>query len=199
MIFNKIICFICVCLSWFQLSLTQFPKICFAKTQNMLHYGWFNSKLNRKETVTMKKIISEEKYCMGCGLCEVYCTVSHSKTHDIIKAYTREQPKPFSRINLEIDKPVSFALQCRHCEDAPCVNACLSVAMQKDENSGLVIHNYEKCIGCWTCIMVCPFGAIKKDSSGKAISKCDLCSESVEPACVANCPNRALIYKEVKK
>ena len=117
----------------------------------------------------------------------------------LIKAYTREQPKPFSRINLEIDKPVSFALQCRHCEDAPCVNACLSGAMQKDEDSDLVIHNYEKCIGCWTCIMVCPFGAIKKDSSGKAVSKCDLCSESAEPACVANCPNRALIYKEVKK
>lgn len=147
----------------------------------------------------MKKIIAKEQHCMGCGLCEVYCIVSHSKSKDIIKAYNRENPRPTSRINLEIQKPVSFALQCRHCEDAPCVDACLTGAMKKDEESDLVIHDYEKCIGCWTCIMICPYGAIKKDNSGKAVSKCDLCSEVAEPACVTNCPNRALIYKEVKK
>ena len=146
----------------------------------------------------MKKIIAKEQLCMGCGLCEVYCIVSHSKTKDIIKAYNREQPRPTSRVNLEIHKPVSFAIQCRHCEDAPCVNACLSGAMTKDEESDLVIHDCERCIGCWTCIMVCPYGAIKMDSSGKAVSKCDLCSDLNEPACVSNCPNNALIYKEVK-
>jgi len=146
----------------------------------------------------MKKIIAKEQLCMGCGLCEVYCTVSHSKTKDIIKAYNRENPSPTSRVNLEIHKPVSFAIQCKHCEDAPCVTACLSAAMKKDENSGLVVHDSERCIGCWTCIMVCPYGAIKMDASRKTVSKCDLCSDSIEPACVSNCPNNALIYKEVK-
>ncbi|HUU87684.1 MAG TPA: 4Fe-4S dicluster domain-containing protein [Candidatus Glassbacteria bacterium] len=146
----------------------------------------------------MKKIMAKEQLCMGCGLCEVYCIVSHSKTKDIIKAYNREQPRPTSRVNLEIHKPVSFAIQCRHCEDPPCVTACLSGAMTKDEKSSLVVHDSERCIGCWTCIMVCPYGAIKMDSSGKAVSKCDLCSDSNEPACVSNCPNNALIYKEVK-
>jgi ferredoxin len=33
----------------------------------------------QKREQKMKKIISEEKHCMGCGLCEVYCIVSHSK------------------------------------------------------------------------------------------------------------------------
>ena len=146
----------------------------------------------------MKKIIAKEQLCMGCGLCDVYCIVSHSKTKDIIKAYNREQPRPTSRVNLEIHKPVSFAIQCRHCEDAPCVTACLSGAMTKDEESSLVVHDSERCIGCWTCIMVCPYGAIKMDSSRKAVSKCDLCSDLNEPACVSNCPNNALIYKEVK-
>ena len=146
----------------------------------------------------MKKIIAKEQLCMGCGLCEVYCTVSHSKTKDIIKAYNRETPRPTSRVNLEIHKPVSFAIQCRHCEDAPCVTACLSGAMTKDGDSDLVVHDSERCIGCWTCIMVCPYGAIKMDSSRKIVSKCDLCADSIEPACVSNCPNNALIYKEVK-
>jgi carbon-monoxide dehydrogenase iron sulfur subunit len=147
----------------------------------------------------LKKITVKEEHCIGCGLCEVYCTVQHSKSKDIIKAYNRENPRPTSRVKLEVHKPVSFAIQCRHCEDAPCVTACLSGAMQKDEETGLVTHDPEKCIGCWTCIMVCPFGAIKRDSSGKVVSKCDLCAELEVPACVANCPNGALVYKEVKK
>ena len=62
----------------------------------------------------------------------------------------------------------------------------------------MITFNSEKCIGCWTCIMVCPYGAIKMDVSRKVVAKCDLCSELGEPECVANCPNGALICKEVK-
>ena len=146
----------------------------------------------------MKRIIANEEVCMGCGLCEVYCTVQHSKSKDIVKAYNKESPRPISRVRLEVAKPVSFAIQCRHCEDAPCVTACLSGAMTKDEKTGLVTHNEDKCIGCWTCVMVCPYGALKMDVSGKVVAKCDLCQELETPACVANCPNRALTVKEVK-
>ena len=146
----------------------------------------------------MKRIIAKEEVCMGCGLCEVYCTVQHSKSKDIIKAYNRENPRPISRVRLEANRPVSFAIQCRHCEDAPCVTACLSGAMRKDETTGLVTHDKEKCMGCWTCVMVCPYGAIKMDVSGKVVAKCDLCSGLDVPACVANCPNGALVVQEVK-
>jgi anaerobic carbon-monoxide dehydrogenase iron sulfur subunit len=145
----------------------------------------------------LKRIIAKEEICMGCGLCEVYCTVQHSKTKDIIKAY-KETPKPISRVRLEVAKPISFAIQCRNCEDAPCVIACLSGAMTMDEETGLIKHNKNKCIGCWTCVMVCPYGALKMDISGKVVAKCDLCQELESPACVANCPNRALTVKEVR-
>jgi len=43
--------------------------------------------------------IAKEQHCMGCGLCEDYCIVSHSKSKDIIKPYNRENPQPTSRIN----------------------------------------------------------------------------------------------------
>ena len=111
----------------------------------------------------------------------------------------RERPKPISRVTVERNKPVSFAIQCRHCEDAPCVTACLSGAMTKDEKTGLVTHNKDKCMGCWTCIMVCPYGAVKMDKEGHVVAKCDLCQGFDEPACVANCPNEALVFKEVKQ
>jgi len=136
---------------------------------------------------------------MGCGLCEVYCTVQHSKTKDVVKTYNKEKLRPTSRIRLEANRPVSFATQCRHCEDASCVTACLSGAMTKDEKTGMIMHDPERCIGCWTCVMVCPYGAIKMDINKKIVAKCDLCSELEVPACVANCPNGALVIKEVKR
>lgn len=151
-----------------------------------------------KKVWKMKKIIAKQEVCIGCGLCEVYCTVAHSKTKDIIKAYNSERPKPVARVRREIQKPISFAIQCRHCEDAPCVTACLAGAMTKDPKSGEVKHNKDKCIGCWTCIMVCPYSAIRMDKENKVVAKCDLCQGLKEPQCVANCPNEALEFKEVR-
>ena len=144
-----------------------------------------------------KKIVANPNACMGCGLCEVSCTVQHSKSKDIIKAYTKETPRPISRVRLEMNKPVSFAIQCRHCEDAPCAQACLTGAMQKDPQTGLVTHNPEKCMGCWTCVMICPFGAIKMDNQNRIIVKCDRCLELEIPACVASCPNGVLEIKKI--
>ena len=146
----------------------------------------------------MKRIVANEQVCMGCGLCEVHCIVQHSASKDIVKAYNKEKPRPLSRVRLEVSKPISFAIQCRHCEDAPCVTACLSGAMTRDEETGLVMHDKEKCMGCWTCVMVCPYGALRMDVSGKVVAKCDLCMNQDTPACVANCPNAALVVQEVK-
>ena len=133
---------------------------------------------------------------MGCRLCEIHCLVEHSKSKDIIKAYKEEMPRALARIRVEEDKPISFALQCRHCDDAPCIKACITGAMKKS-SEGIVTVDKEKCVGCWMCIMVCPTGAIERDLATKKIaSKCDLCMERGKPVCVANCPNEALVYEE---
>ena len=140
----------------------------------------------------MKRICVNENVCIGCRLCEIHCIVAHSKSKNIIKAFKRETPRPLPRVHVEEIKPLSFALQCRHCEEPDCVYACLTGAMYIDDD-GIVRHNPDKCIGCWTCIMVCPYGVIERDERERRIaSKCDLCPDLDEPACVANCPNEAL-------
>jgi carbon-monoxide dehydrogenase iron sulfur subunit len=68
--------------------------------------------------------------------------------------------------------------------------------MHIDEKTGAVIHDPDRCMGCWTCIMVCPTGALNMDLENRIVAKCDLCGLSGEPACVANCPNGALEYRE---
>ena len=144
----------------------------------------------------MKKIYAREEYCLGCKLCEVYCVTAQSESGDVIKAHKQEDIT--SGIFIETKANTSFALQCRHCQDASCVNACISGAMQKDPETGVVNYDPEQCVGCWTCIMACPYGAVKRDqNSFSIISKCNLCIEAEgEPACVCHCPNDALIFVE---
>ncbi|MCR4442482.1 MAG: 4Fe-4S dicluster domain-containing protein [Peptococcaceae bacterium] len=146
----------------------------------------------------MKKVYAREEYCTGCGLCQVHCITAHSPYKDnIVKAYKKTFPRPLPRVIVEEQRPVSFALQCRHCEDAPCVKACITGAMQRDPATGVVNNDESRCVGCWTCILVCPHGAVARDERGKkAASKCDMCSGIHEvPACVAGCPNGALEYR----
>ncbi|MDR1941218.1 MAG: hypothetical protein LBQ47_02720 [Endomicrobium sp.] len=141
----------------------------------------------------MKKVYAFENRCLGCGICEVYCKTAHSKSKDVIKANKNENVTSAIVIE-EILQPKAisyFALQCRHCADAKCVKACISGAMYKDEN-GIVRNKEEKCVCCLSCLLVCPFGAVKKSKKGKTVSKCDLCIEVGEPQCVLHCPNDAI-------
>ena len=144
----------------------------------------------------MMRIEPREEYCIGCRLCEIHCIVQHSKSRDIIKAFKKER-RPVKRVEVEEKGHVSFALQCRHCQDAPCLEACITGALYRDKQTGAVLHNEDKCVGCWMCIMVCPFGVITRNIEGKKVaSKCDLCIGEDIPACVKNCLNEAIILEE---
>lgn len=146
----------------------------------------------------MKRIYINEEACIGCYLCEVYCRLEHSKSRDLIKAFQRESSLPLPMVQVEKREPVSFAIQCRHCAEPYCVYACLTGALQKAPESGIITVDAEKCIGCWTCILACPFGVIRQETGQGKITKCDLCSGRDMPACVVNCPNEALVYAETK-
>lgn len=145
----------------------------------------------------MKRIYVDEEYCIGCRLCEIHCLVQHSWSRKIIKAYKEETPRAMPRLVVEEEGPLSFSMQCRHCAEAPCIEACITGAMHRDEETGAVLCDEERCVGCWMCVMTCPFGAIQRDvRKRKVASKCDLCLGEETPVCVANCPNEVLTYEE---
>jgi carbon-monoxide dehydrogenase iron sulfur subunit len=68
--------------------------------------------------------------------------------------------------------------------------------MSRDAATGNVTVDSDKCMGCWTCIVACPYGALTRDTSNRVVAKCDLCPEHEMPVCVANCPNEALVVAE---
>jgi carbon-monoxide dehydrogenase iron sulfur subunit len=146
----------------------------------------------------MKRVLVNETVCMGCHLCEVYCQLQHSKSRDLVKAFKREKPRSVPRLRIEEKKPVSFSLMCQQCEKSYCVCACLTGAITRDPETGIITTDEEKCVGCWTCVLACPFGVIKQDLLRHKSVKCDLCQGSEIPACVRNCPNEALIYTAIE-
>jgi carbon-monoxide dehydrogenase iron sulfur subunit len=115
----------------------------------------------------------------------------------------QETPRPKSRVVVEPIEEYSAPLQCRHCEDAPCVAVCPSGALKKNAPGYPVLFERALCIGCHQCVIACPFGVIVMDRDGKHVLKCDLCIERLargeRPACASACHTRALTYQSAEE
>jgi Fe-S-cluster-containing hydrogenase component 2 len=86
---------------------------------------------------------------------------------------------------------------CQHCQDAPCMNVCPVKAISRDEELARVQVDYDICIGCRSCVAVCPFGAMNFNTIDKKVIKCDLCDG--EPQCVRFCDIKAVDYVDAAK
>ncbi|SFR07384.1 4Fe-4S dicluster domain-containing protein [Desulfoscipio geothermicus] len=142
----------------------------------------------------MGRVVAKPEVCIGCRLCEIWCSVAHSRSRNIIKTFLYEEKKPFPRVTVEEKLPLTFAIQCRHCAEPDCVAACIGGALFKDPASGRVVHDREKCVGCYSCVLTCPYGSIVVDPKRREVFKCDLCAGLDELYCVSHCPNEALVY-----
>ena len=143
-----------------------------------------------------KEIFVKASRCTGCKSCEIACKVEHSDSKNLYGAIS-EKPAPKSRVYVEWVAPGGkVPVVCRHCEDAPCMHACISGAISRNDE-GVVVTDSDKCIGCWTCVMVCPYGVIGRHLEKRKAYHCDRCPDREVPACVSSCPTQALIYKTV--
>lgn len=140
----------------------------------------------------MKRVYVNEKWCLGCHLCEYNCAFANSGKNDMAKL---KGIKINPRIQVEEHEDVCFAVNCRHCEDPLCVKSCISGALSVHD--GVIEIDQNKCVGCYTCIMACPYGAVVPSDEG-VIQKCELCIKNScgEPACVKGCPNHAIVFEE---
>jgi carbon-monoxide dehydrogenase iron sulfur subunit len=140
-----------------------------------------------------KEIFVRIDRCVGCRTCEVACAVEHSAAKSLFAAIS-EKPVPRKRLYIEATAGLNVPLLCRHCEDAPCVRSCVTGALSQDALTRIVGHDADKCIGCWMCTMVCPYGVIGRKKEQRVAVKCDRCPDREQPACVEACPTRALVY-----
>jgi Fe-S-cluster-containing dehydrogenase component len=102
---------------------------------------------------------------------------------------------------------VHFPKSCLHCEDPPCVPVCPTGASYKRAEDGIVLVDYDKCIGCKYCSWACPYGAREVDGEQKVMKKCTLCVDRIydaklpeaerKPACVLACPTSARLFGDI--
>jgi anaerobic carbon-monoxide dehydrogenase iron sulfur subunit len=143
-----------------------------------------------------KEIFAKLDHCMGCHSCELACAVAHSQSKSLYAAL-REAHSPKRRLFVEgTDSGINVPILCRHCEEAPCLHACISGAISRTAE-GVVRSDPDRCIGCWTCVMVCPYGVIGRETATRKAYKCDRCPDLEIPACVNACPTKALLYRSV--
>ncbi len=141
----------------------------------------------------MKRVYVNEEWCLGCHLCEYYCAFANSGQDSMVRALKDRTIHP--RIQVEEGDGISFAVSCRHCPEPLCVKACITGALTME--GGVIQINQEKCVSCYTCVLSCPYGAVMPSENG-AMQKCELCVKNKEgkPACVAGCPNQAIVFEE---
>jgi carbon-monoxide dehydrogenase iron sulfur subunit len=130
--------------------------------------------------------------CTGCKTCELYCGAERGSEGKTLLAAVQERPVPQPRVRVEGSQGAAFALQCRQCLQAPCIDACLSGALYRDAESGIVLIREDLCVGCWTCTAFCPYGVIYPSPERKIAIKCDRCLYMETPVCVDVCPTKAL-------
>ena len=141
----------------------------------------------------MKRVYVNEQWCLGCHLCEYNCAFANSGKKYMATALAGKPIYP--RVHVEGHDNISYAVSCRHCTNPLCVRSCIAGALYKED--GVVKIHRERCVSCYTCVLVCPYGALLPGEDG-AMQKCELClsNSGGEPACVKGCPNRAIVYEE---
>ena len=133
-----------------------------------------------------KIILINYQNCVGCRTCEMVCSLSHYK--EINPVCSRIKVAKWE------DAGHAIPINCRQCEDAPCVEICPQKAISRDQELARTVINYERCIGCRSCVVVCPFGAMAFHAMQKKMIKCDLCDG--DPLCVKFCAYETLKYIE---
>jgi anaerobic carbon-monoxide dehydrogenase iron sulfur subunit len=137
-----------------------------------------------------RTIVFRPERCLMCLSCELACQMKALGTHDP-RAISSGQ-KPPRRITLTLAEGTPRASVCRHCVQAPCVEACISGSLVRDEEASIVRHRTETCVGCGTCQLVCPFNAITRNDREDRMEKCNLCPDEETPPCVRACQTGAL-------
>ena len=123
----------------------------------------------------MKQLVVKPEKCIGCRTCELVCSFGH---------YQQFNPRLANITVLEYEAAtLAVPVVCQQCEDASCMKVCPVKAIRRDENGACVI-NYDKCIGCKSCMKIgCPAISMKEGKAHVDFTQCVGCG-----VCEQLCP-----------
>ncbi len=158
-----------------------------------------------------KSIFIDTTICTACRGCQVACKQWHDlPAEKTINEGSYQNPQDLSSSTYKLvrmtEKVVNkrlewlfFPDQCRHCEDAPCLETAFDEdAIYKDGATGAILYTQNtKKLESEEIIDSCPYNIPRKDENG-TLAKCDFCNDRIhnglQPACVTSCPTGAMTF-----
>jgi tetrathionate reductase subunit B len=141
--------------------------------------------------------------CMRCRACMVACKMEHQippgkhAGHE----YYRISVLEYETGTYPVIKRIFAPILCMQCEIAPCIDVCPIPGAIYRREDGIVVINKNKCEGCKFCITACPYRALYFHEENHTVDKCDFCvgrlEQGLEPACVATCMGRSIIFGDL--
>jgi tetrathionate reductase subunit B len=145
-------------------------------------------------------MVIDLRKCVGCYSCQVSCKMEN----EVATSHFRSRVKTIYQGIYPNPKMDFVSLRCNQCGSPACIEACpTNATYQKDD--GVVVVDYDKCIGCKNCVTICPYGArfmnaVHPDRKNKA-DKCNFCEHrtavGLEPACARNCMGKAIYFGDL--
>ncbi len=140
--------------------------------------------------------VIEPDRCIDCEACMVACSVENQVPvghHRNWIAHREKGKFPYLSLHFEPEN-------CHHCSNPPCEMVCPTGATFRRED-GLVLINYDDCIGCRYCMMACPYDARYFDEDRGVVDKCTFCVHRLDagqpPACVETCIGGARHFGDI--
>ena len=143
-----------------------------------------------------KGLLIDITKCIGCRQCAAACAEqNHLPAEDAM-----ELSATHYTVVQSINNDQAYVRRlCMHCVQPTCVSACLVGAFSKSD-TGAVLYDESKCIGCRYCMQACPFEVPRYEwgSLAPKIQKCIMCHDRVaaggQTACADACPTGATAF-----
>lgn len=99
-------------------------------------------------------MVIDLRKCVGCHGCTIACINENRLPPGVVyRPVLEEEFGAFPNVARRfIPRP------CMQCDQPPCVNVCPVSATYKNDD-GIVVVDYDQCIGCRYCITACPYAA----------------------------------------
>lgn len=141
-------------------------------------------------------MVMDVRRCTGCQACTVACKSENEVPLGVFRTHVRNyETGKFPDV-----RRTRLPHICNHCSEPRCVKVCPTGASVKRDD-GIVYVDYDKCIGCKSCMAACPYGARFMHPVTKVADKCTFCMHRVDagivPACVNTCQGSTRIFGDM--